>query len=520
MKVTIEPWTPFHESLCWMLSDAYYARRGLDAWRDGEVPHDATTNYGMATQHARFLVEHLSANAPAEGELWILEVGSGSGAFAANLLRALATGCGDRGRALYERVRYVTSDYSEKSVSEAAASNALRGHVADGRVIPALLDLRLGGAPRTLDDTPIEARFDAVFANYVCCVIPQRSLQRRGNTWHEQLVQVVADLVPDHPALDNPLEAIFADPTRSNLLESLELQLAWRERDLRQLLGSALHQRVVEHLLADMQEATLGYPLGFIDFLLQLTERLQPHAIVSVMDYGKVERSELAGLIDRRPEVYGNSMAHETPFCVFEAFGDVAEWGALRTRDPLRSVQTAVLSPRPQVAEGLRESFERHHVMCRLGDDLIDFYDTGSRAAAEDDHDRAIRFFRRCVDLDPYRADYRYQLAEAAIDGGYYDLAIKAAEVGMALDDGEEHDFEFILGRAFCLGDDFSEAIAWYERSLRRDEHWVTLTNLSTLYEHAGRFDEARRGYLRALELKPDYEKARRRLARLSSRIH
>ena len=71
-----------------------------------------------------------------------------------------------------------------------------------------------------------------------------------------------------------------------------------------------------------------------------------------------------------------------------------------------------------------------------------------------------------------------------------------------------------------CRRDYFSEAIAWYEKSLRRDEHWVTHTNLATLYEHEGRFEEARRGYLRALELKPDYEKAKRRLDRLASRIH
>ncbi|TNF34436.1 MAG: tetratricopeptide repeat protein [Deltaproteobacteria bacterium] len=520
MKVTIEPWTPFHESLCWMLSDAYFARCGLDAWRGGAVPHDATSNFGMATQHARFLVDHLTAHAPAEGELWVLEVGSGSGAFAANLLRALDTTCGERGRAIHARLRYVMSDYARKSVAEAAASNALRGHVAAGRVIPALLDLRRGGAPRTLDDAPLDARYDAVFANYVCCVIPQRSLQRRGSTWHEQLVQVVADVAPDHTGGDNPLEALFADPTREHLLESLELQLAWRERDLGSFLQSALHQRVVEHLLVGMEEATVGYPLGFIDFLLDLTERLRPHAFVSVMDYGKVERAELAGLRDRRPEIYGNSIAHETPFCVFDAFGEIAEWGVLRTRDPLRSVQTAVLAPGGGVAETLRESFERHHVMCRLGDDLIDFYDTASRAGAEDEHDRAVRYFRRCVDLDPYRAEYRYRLAEAAVDGGHYRLAIAAAEVGMALDDGEDHDFEFVLGRAFCLDDDFSEAIAWYERSLRKDEHWVTLTNLATLYEREGRFDDARRGYQRALELKPDYDKAKRRLAKLGDRIH
>ncbi|PKN59302.1 MAG: hypothetical protein CVU56_01165 [Deltaproteobacteria bacterium HGW-Deltaproteobacteria-14] len=520
MKVMIEPWTPFHESLCWMLADAYYTRRGLDAWRDGEVPHDATTNFGMATQHARLLVEHLVAHAPARGELWILEVGSGSGAFAANLLRALASEVGEAGRDILARLRYVMSDYARKSVEEAAATNALRGHVAAGRVIPALLDLRLGGPPRGLDGAPIAARFDAVYANYVCCVIPQRSIQRRGDTWHEQLVQIVADLAPDHPAAEDPIAAIFADPTRAHLLQSLELQLAWRERDLAELVGGAVHQRIVEHLLVDLEEATLGYPLGFVDFLLGLAERLRPHAIVSVMDYGKVEKAELAGLVDRRPEIYGNSIAHETPFCAFDAFGDVAGWGVLRTHDRLRSVQTAVLAPGGGVVERLREGFERHHVATHLGDDLIDFYEAGCRSATDGDHERAVRNFRRCVELDPHSAEYRFRLAEAAIDGGHYKLAVAAAGVGMALDDGEDHDFEFVLGRAFCLDDDFSEAIAWYERSLQRDEHWVTLTNLATLYEHDGRFDDARRGYLRALELKPDYEKARRRLANLGSRIH
>ena len=524
MKVTIEPWTPFHESLCWMLHDAYWAQRGLAAWQAGEVPHDATTNFGLATQHARLLVDQLVAAGVAEegadAPIWLLEVGAGQGGFAANLLRALATTCGAIGRALAPRVRLVLSDFARRSVEEACATEALREHAAAGRVLPALLDLRVGGPPRGFDGVPLEQRFHAVFANYVCCVIPQRSLQRRPDGWYEQLVEVAMELPADPVRAKNPLRDLFSDPTRPELLKGLELRFAWRPRGLAELLTEPVHRGAVERLIDGLEQATVGYPQGFLDFVRGLAPRLAPGGAVYVTDYGKVEAAELAVLTDRKPQVYGNSLAHETPFPVFEAFAAAAGWAALRTRDPLRSVQTAVLAPDHGLIERLRPSFERHQVDCRLGDDLMDYYDTGRRASSEDEHDRAVRYFVRCVEIDPYSAEYRYRLAESAVDGGFYTLARAAAEVGMALEDGDRHDFEFVLGRAFCLDDDFSEAIAWYERSLVRDEHWVTHTNLATLYEHEGRFDDARKGYLRALELKPDYEKARRRLADLSSRIH
>jgi len=520
MKVTIEPWTPFHESLCWMLHDAYWTQRGLIAWTGGEVPHDATTNFGMATQNARLLVDHLVATAPPEGTLWLLEVGAGQGGFTANLLRAIDTACGEAGRALFGRIRVVLSDYARKSVEEACGTEALQRHVAAGRVVPALLDLRVGGPPRALDGTPLPYTFHAVFANYVCCVIPQRSIQRREDGWYEQLVEVSMDVAAQHAESGNVLRELFRDPTRPDLLRALELRFAWRPRTLGELLPEPTHQRALARLIDGFAEATVGYPQGFLDFLVGLFPRLAPEALLVVSDYGKVERHELVGLEDRKPQVYGNSLAHETPFAVFDAFGEERGLGVLRTRDPLRAVQTAVLSPSAAATERLRESFERNLVMSRLGDDVIDFYDTGRRYAADDDHERAVRYFQRCVALDPYCAEYRYRLAEAAVDGGFYGLAKAAAEVGMALDDGDQHDFEFVLGRAFCLDDDFSQAIAWYERSLRRDEHWVTWTNLAALYEHDGRFDDARKGYVRALELKPDYEKAQRRLAELASRIH
>lgn len=523
MKVTIEPWTPYHESLCWRLHDAYFAARGIAAWSRGEIPHDATTNFGMVTQQARFLLEHVAEVAPPAGPITILEVGAGSGGFAANLFRALATACGDAGRTLHDRLRFVMSDYAARSIAEAAETLALRDLVAAGRVVPAVLDLRGEDPPRDLSGAPIAGPFHAVYANYVCCVIPPRNLQWRGRRWYEQIVEVTT-VVPDGVDPDAHQRRVhaelLADPTRENLLRALDLGFDWRDRPLDAVLPDAFHRDVVERLAVGFDDATIGYPLGFVDFLRRLAPTLAPGAVALVTDYGRVDRRDLGGLAEREPQIYGNSFAHEIHFAAFDAFADVAGWQLLRTRDPLRSVHTAALRPDRPFSAAERASFGAHFEAVRIGEDIIDFYDIARRCAEDKDFDRAVRFYQRCVAYDPDNAEYRYRVADTAIDGGHYELAIAAAEAGMVLPGGDEYDFEFILGRAFCLNDDYTAAIAWYERSLDKDLHWVTLTNLATLYEHAGRFEDARRGYLRALDLKPDYEKASQRLSEMARRIH
>src|SRR5689334_22469606 len=119
MNPVIEPPTPFDRSLLWELHHAYFAERGIGAWKAGDIPFFSTSNAAYATQHARLFQAHVrdleGAGIVAPGSpLTVMECAGGVGVFAANFLFALE----DHDPALAARVTYLFTDYVEKSVRE------------------------------------------------------------------------------------------------------------------------------------------------------------------------------------------------------------------------------------------------------------------------------------------------------------------------------------------------------------------------------------------------------------------
>jgi hypothetical protein len=57
MTVILQEFLPYDQSLHWRVHDAYFAQRGMAAWTSGDIPFFATSNYPIARQHARVLVE-------------------------------------------------------------------------------------------------------------------------------------------------------------------------------------------------------------------------------------------------------------------------------------------------------------------------------------------------------------------------------------------------------------------------------------------------------------------------------
>jgi len=385
-------------------------------------------------------------------------------------------------------------------------------------VIPATYDLRTPGrAPVGLDGQALDVPFDAVLASYVCCVVPPRVVQRRGGVWYEQLVRVEAE---NDDAVDpDVVRRVGAGNVAPGaLLESLAIERTWHPTALEASLSGEHHADIVRHATRALKDATVMYPAPFIDFLDGVSVRLADAGVVVINDYGKVDGRDLAGLEAREPQTYGNSFAFEVSFSLFDAFAETSGWHILATDEPDRALHTAVLRPIRRFEADEVEAFEAHYQRSHMGEDLIDFYDLATEHESLD-HERSARLFRRCAEIDPDNPLYRYKLADVLIEAGYHTAAIAESHRGMALPGSELHDFEFLLGRAHCLLDELDEAARWYQRSLERDAHPVTLTNLGILYEHFGRLGEALASYRRALTLRPDDARALDRLAKLGERL-
>ena len=103
----------FSQSLLWDWQERYFAEKGVEAWRQGEVPHYVTSNPTMANSYAemvfafwrdqqRLKPQELNPDEP----FYICELGAGSGRFAFHFLKRLTRLCEQTGPAPVRFVMY------------------------------------------------------------------------------------------------------------------------------------------------------------------------------------------------------------------------------------------------------------------------------------------------------------------------------------------------------------------------------------------------------------------------------
>ena len=81
------------DSILWKLQREYFERQGIEAWRQGTVPHYITSNPFIAGAYARLVSGFLrdctsGTRCLATGQpVYIVEIGAGSGRFAYHFLK-------------------------------------------------------------------------------------------------------------------------------------------------------------------------------------------------------------------------------------------------------------------------------------------------------------------------------------------------------------------------------------------------------------------------------------------------
>lgn len=140
----VEAASSLSRSRLWRLQRAYFQAAGVDAWRNGTVPQYVTSNPVLAHAYAAVVTGWLRDGArtrhdPAEPFV-VLEIGSGSGQFGFNLLRALAAL-----RALsphpLPKLLYVMSDITRQNLEFWSRHPSFAPFIADGTLDFALFDV-------------------------------------------------------------------------------------------------------------------------------------------------------------------------------------------------------------------------------------------------------------------------------------------------------------------------------------------------------------------------------------------
>lgn len=523
MKVCIEDFTAYHASAWWRLHDAWFEARGLAAWHRGELPYRATTNMGLALQHARFLVGHvealLAAGRAAPGDpVVLLEVGAGSGVFAANLLRALAEGCGPEGRLLVGRVQLVVTDVCAKTIQEACASQPLVGWVQSGHVRPGVLDIRYPAKLTTPDGAPLDVRVDLVIANGVASISRTAYLRYHKRRWQELQVALDAEL-PEGLQGEAALEAWLAEPTTPNRLRDVQMRVEWKAARLEGLSDSYFHADVVRWLFDGNDKACFPYCYGFFDFIEGARRYLKMGALFILNDQGPTDPAAVERTEPALPKVYGNSGSHPVHVRAFDGFAKAIGGACLRSPAEVRSNHTVVLSLDPRFREGTEAAFKASFVDVSWGEDVNDFASAARLSASQRAWRRAAHLYRRCVAIAPFDPEWQFRYGEALLEAGMTREARSVFETASAMKGIEPWDVPFQLGRLAVVEQRWAEAVALYTRSLALDESPVTHTNLAYASTRVGDLEGAKAHYAKALALDPGNIRAAQQLTALENAV-
>lgn len=222
MRVKLQEAVSCQDSLRWQLHRDYFQQRGTDAWVQPEVPYNVTSNPLFADQIAKILLKipHSSQN-----PFQILELGSGLGVFALNLLQALE----QHDSARLSGLTYWMTDYSRTTLTKVSEHPAFRQRIDQGLLRPLILDSLQPERGQDLagqDIALLPGQFQVILANYHHCTLPSAQLYVSQGRWFELENELYGWLAgaPGQPS--RPEERAMALQQLANRLMRLELSQA------------------------------------------------------------------------------------------------------------------------------------------------------------------------------------------------------------------------------------------------------------------------------------------------------
>lgn len=514
---------PLSETVVWGWLREYYARRGIEAWSTGAVPHFITVNAFIARSYAHVLHAHLGELAARDGlvagePVHVVELGSGHGRFAYLLLRHLADLLTLRpvpGLAL----RYVTTDVAERNLDFQARHPLLAPLLATGELDQALFDCESG--------TELELRHSGtrlepggtanpvvVIGNYLFDSLRQDAFRVRDGVLQEGLVTVGGH---------------GRDPDRTDPAFLEELEFTYDHVPVGPgRYPDPARQRILADYTAELPNTSFLMPVGALDCLDRLHALSTGGLFLVAGDKGHNHIDQLCWQSDPEPVGHGSFSLSVNFHAVGEYVRHRGGWALHSTaRDASLAVSAFVLPGAgadrhpadghpanrhedghadrgwPATRQAFREHVEAfgpldyftvHAAMVRLADRL-----TLPEALA----------VLRMSGFDPTAlrglGDDLVTLAAGADDRGRVELC---RAVARCWDNyyplGEPGDLPFLIGRLHGELGDHREALRFYGYSLDlHGEDRATHHNIGLMRYKLGEVVAAQEAFDRALALDP-----------------
>jgi tetratricopeptide (TPR) repeat protein len=489
----IEEFRPIAESLEWKLGQLYWNHEGVGPFVRNEVPY-LVNNDGLASESAAVVLFAACRDAMRlPDRIAVLELGAGLGLFARLFLESFARLCRQEGADYYERLIYVATDGSRRTVERWREVGLFAGH--ETHVLLAACD---GTQPSRIE--PLEAgaqipeTWQAVICNYVLDVLPAAVIRRREGSY-EQLCMRTGLL--DDPVLvsqytsaqPQEIQALAAsdDPEKRRSLVPLMTVLDFELAFLPVAPPGLPYADEGLALASDRQCLVLNH--GALAGIEALRELLAPNGFILVNDYGPVEVEQVAA--QAVPQRFGATTAIGLNFPLLETLLTKRGWHiAIPSGDDSRSIHTRLLSLRE--LPGICQAFES-----RFGREARSYLEaplTEARAhAAAGRRQEAVESYQAVLSRQPRNWQIIGEAAEfVGMQLREFAAGIELARAALDLNPCYSAWLWNVLGDCLYCLQRFSDSHEAYLQAERVDATDArALLNLAYTYHHLGRFDLA-----------------------------
>ncbi len=510
----IEAGKRLSESFLWRLQRQFYDAAGQDAWASGTIPCYITTNPFVAREYARLIHAYmldlkregkLSEDAP----LTVVEIGAGHGHFGFLCLKKLLS-LRQRAGAGLPPLRYVMTDFTHSNVLAWQAAKHLQGFIEQGVLDFASFDAETStGLHLLLADEELQPGSlqnpVVVIANYVFDSLLQDVFRVERGRLQECLPRIRSTQA--EPDLEVP-----------DLMGRLIVDYEFRDIET-SYYGDAVLDPILETYAAKLDDTAFMMPVGAFTCLRNLAALSNGRMLLLSADKGATHLHELLNRFPPSPVTHGGCFSFSVNYDAlrrfFENRGGCALIGA--ARQSLAMAGFVQGTPREELQSLALTYFDgpgsfgpgEYLSLTRLVRDAV-----AAEAGSQPDLSHILALLR----LSAWDPQVFYPHASSMIDRVEDASEALKTEVASAVrhiwdnyvPSGDGRDIPYELGRICFRLKDYLGAIRYYEASNQVfKEHPATLANIGVSYWYLQQLERALACFERALEIDPDFARAR-----------
>ncbi len=511
--IPVENWGPLSASIIWRLQRRYFERAGVDAWRQGTVPHFITSNAFIAAAYARLVCGFLADCAAGELDdgfppldpaqpIYAVELGSGSGRFAYHFLQAFVE---ERrlARVAHVPFKLVMTDFTDGTLAFWRAHPSLKPFVESGLLDFARFDAEHDEQLELVESGAVLAPGAlrnplVVIANYFFDGLPEDAFAVEGGRLFELAARAL-DYTNEPPEDPAALERIIL------------------HYDKRPIEGGYYDypdfDRILRGYAERLPDCPIHFPVAALACCAFLARLSGDRLLLLSADKGYLHESQLLSQAPPLMAVHGSFSLPVNYHALIEYFRNRGGQALHPAHRPASLVVAAFLLGRPP--ENFAATRRAFAALGEFGPDEFFTLKKAFEAHASAQSVGAALALHRLSGGDPAvllrLVPALLERADAMTDDERLETRAAIAQAWrLYFHLGEREDLPFALGRLLYELDFLDDAAELFHSSLALyGEHPQTTFNLALCAQYAQRPQEAAGWIRRTLELDPAHQEAR-----------